>query len=154
MNQTIRSTLVFLFIFLVLTGCTVEPKPIPYGQANCTHCNMTITDNRYGAELVNDKGKAFFFDAVECLASYTIEQPEQQEKTAFLMVTDYTNPGNLIDAKNATFLQSEALPSPMGMNLTAFSDRLTAKQMEQKHGGNTLTWEQVLSAVKNDAKFR
>ncbi|WP_018479208.1 nitrous oxide reductase accessory protein NosL [Pontibacter roseus] len=144
------SLLAMLFLF---AACSVEPQAIPYGQANCTHCNMTISDNRYGAELVNDKGKAFFFDAAECLAAYVSEQPELQENASFVLVTDYTNPGNLIEVKNAHFLQSPKLPSPMGMNLTALADDLTAKQMEQKHGGTLLTWDQVLTAVQNDAKF-
>ncbi|WP_299823836.1 nitrous oxide reductase accessory protein NosL [uncultured Pontibacter sp.] len=145
------ATLTFL---AVLSACSVEPKPIPYGEANCTHCNMTVSDNRFGAELVNDKGKPFYFDAAECLAAYLVKQPELQQSASFVMVTDYTNPGNLVDAKNAHFLQSEAIQSPMGMNLTAFADELTAKQMEQEHGGRILTWDQVQSAVKNDTKFQ
>jgi len=136
----------------VIAGCQVEPKPIAYGAANCAHCNMLISDNRYGAELVNDKGKPYFFDSAECLAAYLNQQPAQQQKAALVLVSDFTNPGELIDAHTARFLQSNALPSPMGMNLTAVADEATAKKMQQEHGGELLTWDQVVLAIKNNDK--
>ena len=154
MKKSVEYIACLLFLLLLLAGCKVEPKPIAYGAANCAHCSMTVADNRYGAELVNDKGKAYFFDSAECLAAYINEQPEQGENAAFLLVTDYANPGKLIDARSAHFLQSEALPSPMGMNLTALADAATAGKMQQEHGGQVLNWDQVLLAVQNDEKLQ
>ena len=154
MKKTIASTFLLLLLLLSLASCSVEPKPIPYGQANCAHCSMTVADNRYGAELVNDKGKAFFFDSGECLAAYVAEQPEQGEKAAHLLVTDFTNPGQLTDARKAYFLQSDALPSPMGMNLTAVAKEAAVQQLQQEHGGELLTWDEVVTKVKSDAKFK
>ncbi|WP_276498978.1 nitrous oxide reductase accessory protein NosL [Pontibacter litorisediminis] len=145
-------TFSLLAILFLLVACSVEPKPIPYGQANCAHCNMTVADNRYGAELVNDKGKAIFFDSAECLAAFVIEQPEQGNNAAYLMVTDYTNPNQILDAREAHFLQSRELPSPMGMFLTAVADKATAEQMQQEHGGRLLNWDQVVLAVQHNEK--
>ena len=141
----------YSLVMLVLAGCQPEPKPIAYGQANCTHCNMTVADNRYGAEMVNDKGKAYFFDSAECLLAYANEQPEQADKAAFLLVTDFTNPGELTDARKAHFLQTKALPSPMGMFLTSLAYKGIATEMQQEHGGRLLTWnEAVLAVQKNE----
>lgn len=125
---------------------------MPYGEANCTHCQMTVSDNRYGAELVNDKGKPFFFDAAECLASYVIEQPEVSDKAAYLLVTDFTNPNTLIEVEKAHFLQSKELASPMGMFLTAVADEATATKMQQEYGGRLLNWEEIKEAVRNNEK--
>lgn len=150
-KQTIY-TVSLLLILHLLAACSAEPQPIPYGQANCAHCNMTVADNRFGAELVNDKGKAIFFDSAECLAAYVLEQPEQNEKASFLMVTDYTNPNQLVEAKKAHFLQSRDLPSPMGMFLTAVEDESAAAQLKQEYGGRLLNWNEVVLAVKNDEK--
>lgn len=125
---------------------------MPYGEANCTHCQMTVSDNRYGAELVNDKGKAFFFDAAECLAAYTIEQPETSDKAAYLLVSDFTNPNTLIEVEQAHFLQSTELPSPMGMFLTAVADEATAKKLQQEYGGRLLDWGEVKEAVRNNER--
>lgn len=141
-----------VLILLIAAGCKPEPKPIAYGAANCAHCNMTVADNRYGAELVNDKGKAFFFDSAECLMAYTTEQPEQTEKAAFLLVTDFTKPGELIDATKATYLQTIALPSPMGMYLTAIADKASAAKMQQEHGGRLLAWNEAVIAVENNER--
>lgn len=141
-----------LLIILLLAGCKVEPQPIAYGEVNCAHCQMTVSDNRYGAELVNDKGKAFFFDSAECLAAYLQGNPEIREKAAFVLVTDFTRPNELIDARSANFIQSKELPSPMGMFLTAVADQETAAKMHQEVGGRLLDWEQALTAVKNHEK--
>lgn len=149
-----KTILHFLSLALLVTllSCTPEPKPIAYGQVNCAHCNMTVADNRYGAELVNDKGKPYFFDSAECLMAYANEQPEQAGKAAFLLVTDYTNPNELISAKDAHFLQAKALPSPMGMYLTAVADKAAATKMQQEVGGRLLTWNEAVTAVVNNEK--
>ncbi|MBA9075682.1 MULTISPECIES: nitrous oxide reductase accessory protein NosL [Rufibacter] len=143
-----------LIFFMVLIGllqsCAVESKPIPYGATNCAHCNMTVADNRFGAELVNDKGKPFFFDSAECLMAYLNENAAEGEKAAFVLVTDFTKPTELVDARNGFFLQSKNLPSPMGMNLVAVANEATATQLQQEKGGRILSWQQVLQAVKNN----
>lgn len=149
-------SLLYLFslmlVIALLGGCQPEPKPITYGAANCAHCNMTVADNRYGAELVNDKGKLYFFDSSECLMAYVAAQPEQGEKAAFLMVTDYTRPNELIDARSASFLQAKALPSPMGMYMTAIADKATAVKMQQELSGRLLTWNEAVKAVQNNER--
>ncbi|MEJ8755632.1 nitrous oxide reductase accessory protein NosL [Pontibacter sp. H259] len=141
-----------LFILCFAGSCKPEQKPIPYGAANCAHCNMTVADNRYGAELVNDKGKVFYFDSGECLMAYINEQPEQAQKAAFILVSDFVKPGQLTDARNAQFLQSKELPSPMGMYMTAVADKGAATKMQQEYGGRLLTWDEAVKAVKNNDK--
>ncbi|PVY39467.1 nitrous oxide reductase accessory protein NosL [Pontibacter virosus] len=143
--------LVLMALFL-LAGCQVEPRAIAYGEVNCTRCQMTVSDNRYGAEMVNDKGKPFYFDSAECLAAYLQENPGQADKAAFVLVTDFTRPNELIDARSANFIQSKELPSPMGMFLTAVADRATADKMHQEVGGRLLNWEEAMKAVQNNEK--
>ncbi|MBJ6118320.1 nitrous oxide reductase accessory protein NosL [Pontibacter sp. BT310] len=150
--KPLKSLVSFMLTVALLTACSVEPKPIPYGETNCAHCNMTVADNRFGAELVNDKGKAIYFDSSECLAAFVNEQPEQGNNAAYLMVTDYTNPNQIINAREAHFLQSRELPSPMGMFLTAYADAGAAQKMQQEHGGRLLNWEEVVLAVQKNEK--
>ncbi|MBX0332296.1 nitrous oxide reductase accessory protein NosL [Pontibacter sp. HSC-14F20] len=145
------SCLVLLFV-LLLAGCQVEPQPIAYGEVNCAHCQMTVSDNRYGAEMINDKGKPFYFDSAECLALYLDQNPDQAEKAAYVLVTDFTKPGELMDARSASFIQSKELPSPMGMYLTAVADEATATRMQQEVGGRLLNWEQAMTSVKSNEK--
>ncbi|WP_299701460.1 nitrous oxide reductase accessory protein NosL [uncultured Pontibacter sp.] len=152
MRRLIQNVLLVAMVLTLLAACQVEPKPIAYGEVNCAHCQMTVSDNRYGAELVNDKGKPFYFDSAECLAAYLQENTEQAEKAAYILVTDFTRPNELIDARSANFIQSQELPSPMGMYLTAVSDKATATKMQQEVGGRLLNWEQAMTAVKNNEK--
>ena len=127
---------------LTLMSCTVEPQAIAYGSENCHHCQMTISDNRYGAELVTKKGKVFKFDSAECLAAYLKEQPKTEAE--LWLVTDFEKPGQFINASEAIFMQSENQPSPMGLNLTAFGDQDRAAAVAQEKNGQLLTWTDVL----------
>ncbi|MDB5263078.1 MAG: hypothetical protein JWQ14_2359 [Adhaeribacter sp.] len=127
---------------LLLLSCTAEPQAIAYGSENCHHCQMTISDNRYGAELVTKKGKAFKFDSIECLAAYV--QEKSQPEAELLLVTDFERPGQFMNAHEATYMQSEHQPSPMGLNLTAFADQAGAAAMAQEKNGKLLSWLQVL----------
>ena len=47
----------------------------------------------------------------------------------------------MIDAKTATYLISEEIKSPMGANLSAFSLKSKAEELQKKHGGVNYTWE-------------
>lgn len=127
---------------LLLFSCSAEPVAIAYGSENCHHCQMTISDNRYGAELVSPKGKAYKFDSVECLAAYAQAQPPAEAR--LLLVTDFSRPGQFIRAGEAVFMQSENQPSPMGLNLSAFSDQATAAAMAREKQGQLLRWPEVL----------
>ncbi|WP_231862258.1 nitrous oxide reductase accessory protein NosL [Rufibacter sp. DG15C] len=137
---------------VALASCSKEPQAIPYGSANCVHCNMTVADNRFGAELVNDKGKPYFFDSSECLMAYVNEHAAEGDKAAHLLVTDYTQTPTLINAQEALFLQSKAIASPMGMHLVAIKSKAVAAQMQQEQDGRILTWNQALEAVQKNER--
>ncbi|ELR70762.1 lipoprotein, putative [Fulvivirga imtechensis AK7] len=101
---------------------------------------MTIVDQRYAAELVTDKGKVYKFDAIECLINY---QNEHQKATfAHILVSTYNNK-TLTDAAGCSYLRSENLPSPMGMYITAVSDKGTAEELRQDQGGQIYSWEEL-----------
>ncbi len=137
-------------IFIVLTSlmvlalysCTVEPVEIDYGNVHCMHCDMTVVDRSHAAEYVTKKGKAFVFDAIECMVR-TINEKQNENELQFILVADYANPGNLVNAKEATFMINENIKSPMGANLSAFSTLDLAKKVQDESGGNLLTWNEL-----------
>ncbi len=139
------STLVY--IFFSLAGCAPGPKPIAYGTDACHFCRMTIVDRQHAAELVTQKGKVFKFDAVECMVN-SIEEIGVGNISQYLCNTNDV-PGELVDATAASFLVSEALPSPMGANLTAFSTQGEANKAHEEYGGRLYTWEPLLSYLKS-----
>lgn len=140
------------FFTLVFTSCEVKKQPIAYGQANCAHCQMTVSDKRYGAETVLKTGKALFFDSAECLIQHLEENADVKDKAQMFLVTNFNKPEDLLDADKAIFLQSKNLPSPMGMFLTAFENQAAATEMYKQQGGRILTWNEAVQAVKNNEK--
>ncbi len=134
----------FLGVLLSLASCTVAPKAIKYGEDHCAYCDMTVVDKTHAAQYVTKKGKAYVFDAVECLVM-KINQEKNEDKLVFILVADYAHPGNLVDAKTASYLISEKIKSPMGSNLSAFESKEISVQFQKENGGTLFTWESLKS---------
>ena len=130
------------------TACEPKPEPIRYGEDNGAYCMMTITDRRFGAELVTKKGKVYKFDSIECLAGFLLDGQVPPEEVHSLWVTDFARPGTLIRAEDALYLHGENVRSPMGMNLAAFTDRAGLDAVRERIGGEVLGWDEVLELVK------
>ncbi|ACO03413.1 MAG TPA: hypothetical protein DEP48_00320 [Persephonella sp.] len=137
---------IFFIIFTLSCEKVKAPVPIDYGVDKCDYCQMKIMDDRYGAELVTSTGKVYKFDSVECLAGFYLKNKDRL-KIHSLWVTDFQKK-NLIPAQKAFYLHSKDLPSPMGMNLSAFASEDELKIVKEKYGGEILKWEDVLTLVK------
>jgi copper chaperone NosL len=140
--QTHMRTLIFSAIITFLfISCEVSPQPINYGNDVCEYCQMTIVDSHYASQLVNTNGKAYNFDAIECMINYS----EENKETVYqlYLINDFENPGTLIDAKTATYLISLQISSPMGENLTGFASGEAAKKAENKYDGELYNWKSI-----------
>lgn len=138
--------LLFSALLFLVGSCTVKPKAIDYRQDTCHYCKMTVVDKIHGSEIVTDKGKAFMFDAVECMINYTQENPD--EPVALYLVNHQGKPTELIDATTATYLVSENLPSPMGAFLTAFETKEEGIVAQKKYDGKLYSWEEVIAHIR------
>jgi len=135
-------TLLTFGLFVVLFSCKVEPKIIAYGKDHCHFCDMIVVDKTHAAQYVTKKGKAYVFDTVECLVS-KINAENNEDLMSFILVTDYSNPGVLVDANKAMYLISEKIKSPMGANLSAFSSKKNALKAVDTFGGELFTWSKI-----------
>jgi len=135
----------FFAILLTLFNCSVSPKPIVYGEDGCYYCRMTIVDKGHAAEIVTKKGKAFKFDATECMVNYikTIDQ----STIKYFLSNNFIEPGTLIDATQAHFLISENIPSPMGAFLSAFKTEIAAKSLQKEKQGTIYTWNELFNQI-------
>lgn len=131
-------------------ACQPEPRAIVYGQDIGDYCRMTIMDEGYGAELVTRTGKTYVFDSIECLASFYLEEQVPHEEVHSMWVTDFQDPPTLIPVEEAFYLHSRDLPSPMGMNLTAFSDAIRRDAVTNSFYGELLDWQGVLDLVRTE----
>ena len=139
--QVARAILV-LILTTVVMGCSVKPQEITYGTDGCHFCRMTIVDAQHAAQLVTKKGKAFKFDAIECMVNHL--KDVDSSTMALYLCNHYNQPKELIDATQATFLISNNIPSPMGEYLTAFGTKDQAIAAQQESTGEIYTWDQLL----------
>jgi len=139
MNIKTLKPFIGIVILLISVSCKVEPEAIEFGKDQCSFCVMNIVDKTHAAQYVTAKGKQFKFDAIECMVNDLSDKTELE--LAYLLVSDYGNPGQMVDAKTATFLISPEIKSPMGANLSAFSAKEKAIETQQNHTGKIFTWE-------------
>jgi len=130
----------FLF-FLALTACTIAPAKIDYGNDACKFCSMTIVDKQHAAQLVTNKGKAFKYDAIECMLNDLKSTPTAAIE--LFLVIDYLNPSVLIDATTATYLISPEIKSPMGANLSAFASNEAAQPFVKTPASRVYSWTEI-----------
>lgn len=135
--------LVLLLIALSLTSCSTEPQPLALGKDNCDFCKMTISDARFGAEVITKKSKIYKFDDSRCVKSFLNEKKVEKENIAGVYFVDFNKPHGLIKADKAFFLQSPALKSPMNGNIAAFTNKDTLEKAVLSFYGNTITWEEM-----------
>jgi len=136
-----------LLSLLIFSSCNIQPQKIVYGKDACHFCRMNIVDQQHSAQLVTNKGKSFKFDATECMIHYNAEI--DPTTVAIYVVADYNNPGVLIDAKTATFIISENIPSPMGEFLSAVSTEEEALALQKAKEGTLYNWEELLIHFSN-----
>ncbi|MEP0272799.1 nitrous oxide reductase accessory protein NosL [Ekhidna sp.] len=141
-QPTIQMATALLIVGLV-TGCSSGPQPINYGQDACAFCMMTIVDKQHSGQLVTETGKAFKYDAIECMLN-DLKEWEHPEVRHYL-VADYMNPGQLSDATAASYLISQSIPSPMGEFLTAFSSDEERNKIMKDVSGRSLDWTELKS---------
>jgi copper chaperone NosL len=138
-----RKLIVILLCTLFTMACKREFAEIQYGKEACDFCKMTIMDNRYAAEMVDEKGKVFKFDDVACMKHYITENKLSDAK-AMLFVADFKkDKGAFLDARNAVYLHHEHFKSPMNGNYGAFASADDAKGMKDSLGAEQVTWEKL-----------
>jgi copper chaperone NosL len=146
-SKLILQIFLLLFILLILNACSKSPEEINYGEDECEYCKMLITDNKYGAEIITDKGKTYKFDSIECLIGFASVKNLLGGETQNLLVSDFSNPGNFTDARNAHYVQNDNYRSPMGLNVSAFGDKSKSDKFISDNGGQNLGWLDVIQLV-------
>lgn len=138
------AALVPAMIILLLASCNTKPQPFEAGKDVCNFCKMTITDTRFGGELVTKKGKIYKFDDLHCMAEYLTADKE----TAFShsLTIDFEKPNTFLDTDKANFVISEHLKSPMGSNTAAFQTKESAQTIGKS--SEVMTWTQLLEKLK------
>lgn len=126
-----------------LSSCNAAPVPIKVGSDNCDFCKMGIADARFGAEVLNKKGKAWKFDDVHCLISFLKEGTLKGGDVKDVYFVRFDDGHELLPSGKALLLQGEGIHSPMGGNVAAFADKNGLSTAMQQLGGKEVKWEEL-----------
>ncbi len=100
-----------LFTIGVLNSCNSnEPKPIKLNSDSCDNCKMTISNGKFGAELITEKGRHYKFDDISCMVKFAKSGTTIPAKVFF--VSDYLQDNTLIAADKAFYLKGRRHQQP------------------------------------------
>jgi copper chaperone NosL len=130
----------------ILAGCGAPgPRPIVLGEAPCEHCHMTISDPRFAAELVTTRRRIRLFDDAGCLAAFVAAGEEDARSIRSLWVSDYVEPGTLLNVEDAHFIRSDSIRTPMDTRVVAVGRRDAADSLAHATGGVVIAWADVVA---------
>ena len=97
---------------------------------------------------ITDKGKIYKFDSIECLVEYALEQNILGDEKQTFLVTDFSNPLKLVDAKSAFYVHNDNIRSPMGLNVSAFGNESDMQKFFSDNNGRKIIWLDVIEMIK------
>ncbi len=97
---------------VVLTGNSdKQPVEIFSHAYQCAKCKMEIADKNFSAQVVDEKGKTWFFDDIGCLGLWLSEQPFKKRAVIWVYTIDTQK---WIDGRKAFFCVTETTPMHYG----------------------------------------
>jgi copper chaperone NosL len=146
-KKSFATAVVMIFLLPVFfTSCASGPEPIQVGKEACNYCKMTVSDARFGGEIVTTKGKVYKFDDMHCMMSFMQEGKIAKPDIKEMYAVDFSGNHNLIKADENLFLfKCDALQSPMGGNIAAFNNRDSLAVLMKKYKkGIPLNWDELI----------
>lgn len=116
------------------------PRPLALGEEQCTHCHMTIMQERFTAQAILPTGKVFVFDDVGCMANWLATTAEPP---ASVWVWSAIPGEGWLPATDAVYIHSDSLRTPMGGNLAAARAGPGADSLRAILGGTQRFWDEV-----------
>jgi copper chaperone NosL len=136
----------FAMLFTLASCGPDEPKPIKLNSDTCDFCKMTISNGKFGAELITQKGRYYKFDDVACMVQFAKSNTVVAYKSYY--VSDYSKDNTLIPAEQSFFLKGGTITSPMRGNTVAFNTKKNAIAYQAKLNAELKTWEEIYSFYK------
>jgi copper chaperone NosL len=134
---------VAVVILLFFNSCSTAPQQIHFGSDACYICKMTMTDKRFGGEVVTKKGKIYLFDDIHCITSFLQTGAISKKELAEVYFVDFASGGQLLKAGESLLLKSSDIHAPMGGNLAAFHSKDSIEKFRQLLNGVNTTWNEI-----------
>ena len=143
-HRSILSMLVCLLAILLFSSCEVKPRPLVVGKDNCDYCKMTLSDTRFGAEILTPKGKTYVFDDPHCVIAFIKEKLIDPAEIKEVYLSDYSGNHELVSINIAHLYQSDELHSPMGGNIAAFESIDSLSTAMKGINGKRVIWDDLV----------
>ncbi len=137
-----------LSIGFLSMGCEIKPQPLQYGVDACYACKMTLMDTKFGAEIVTEKGKVYKFDDINCMVDFYNSGYEPVDKMAHIMVIDFSQPEKFVPARDAFYVKSNQVRSPMSGGIAAFETEAEMDKHKKEWKGIWLSWGELVTEFK------
>ncbi|HQV05864.1 MAG: nitrous oxide reductase accessory protein NosL [Chitinophagaceae bacterium] len=141
--KSIQIIISFFITSFFLVACTAQPKPFVLGQDNCDFCKMSIADLKFGGEIITHKAKVYKFDDLHCMVAFLNSGKLDEKEIKRTLTINFQQPNNFIDVKNAWFLQSKAIHSPMGSHTAGYASKKVATEQAGKTEGVIFNWKDL-----------
>ena len=140
---TTVNAVLLISVSLFFSSCNTGPAPIVTGKDNCYFCKMTITDAKYGAELVTGKGKIYKFDDVHCILSFLKTKMIENKEVKDIYLVDYADKHSLVKAGESFLLQGDTVRGPMNGNVIAFKNKDSMKGIRDQLKVTEVNWDKL-----------
>ena len=105
---------------------------------------MTISDNKYGGEIITKKGKAYKFDDIHCLLSFRNNIIFKEEEISHTYYVNFEDSHDFIDAARAYLFKSNKFHTPMAGNVAAFKSKESLNNAASKFAGIAISETELL----------
>ena len=137
-----KKIMCFLLLIALASCAPTGPEPIKLNADGCDFCKMTISDGKFGAELITAKGRVYKFDDIHCMISYQKENINKNIKSFY--VHDFNQNNMLIPAETAFYANGGAIKSPMRGNTIAVQTEDEAMTLVTKFKANPISWAEII----------
>ncbi|HEY3495921.1 MAG TPA: hypothetical protein VGK73_14585 [Polyangiaceae bacterium] len=80
-----------------------------WGKQPCESCRMLVSEPRYAAQLLDQRGERRFFDDIGCLDAYLVDHPELSPRGVWVRSGE-----RWVDARTARYADGAASPMAYG----------------------------------------
>lgn len=130
-------------IFVMSCG-PKEPKLIKLNADTCDFCKMTISNGKFAAQLITQKGRYYKFDDITCMIQFAKSNTIVPYEAFF--VNDYLKENSFIPVEKSFLLQGGKIHSPMRGNCAAFASPKIQGEFKGKLNAKVLTWEEMYNS--------
>ncbi len=138
----------FFLLILLFWSCSTGPQPIVAGKDQCQGCKMVVVDERFGTEIISKKNKVFKFDDIACMIDFMKSGAIEKTEINMILLVNYNDKNNFINAEQVVFLSSADLHSPMNGNAAAFASNEEALKLQAEKGGEITEWQKLYDRKK------